>query len=167
MTLDDLDISISEKNKSIFTKDNSIEMKYFLSISLLLLVMHLTVHPILSLHFCSGKLASTEFFSVQENDDCCGNSSSQEQETTCKGEHLVKEKCCNTSVLRLSGDEFEHISDANYSHTLKPVLFLSVRTIVSLLLSYDLVSSLNSYAPPEQLFTTGRELLARICILVI
>lgn len=61
MTLDDLDISISEKNKSIFTKDNSIEMKYFLSISLLLLVMHLTVHPILSLHFCSGKLASTEF----------------------------------------------------------------------------------------------------------
>ena len=107
--MDDLDISISEKNKSIFTKDNSIEMKYFLSISLLLLVMHLTVHPILSLHFCSGKLASTEFFSVQEHDDCCGNSSSQEQDTTGKGQHLVKEKCCHTSVLRLSGDEFEHI----------------------------------------------------------
>jgi hypothetical protein len=46
-------------------------MKYFLSISLLLLVMHLTSAPHLVASFLLGKLASTEFFSVQENDDCC------------------------------------------------------------------------------------------------
>ena len=138
-------------------------MKRFTTILLLTIALLTALHPVVAFHYCSGNLASMEFF-TQESSCCCYSDTDLNR----LQENVIHEKdCCNTVSLDIATDDYLVVGK-----TVIPAFFSNC--FICLLpnelpyLNFDMVEySIIPRAPTEYILSTGREILSRICVYLI
>lgn len=85
-------------------------MKRILTSILILLVLTLSAHPILSMHFCQGELQSFNIHTLNKSNACCMTSAIEDVEnniTTLPSSGIQTDNiCCSTSNLEVVTDSF-------------------------------------------------------------
>ena len=84
-------------------------MKRILTSILLLLVLTLSVHPILSMHFCGGELQSLNIQALSSNSMCCLPTEVEDIENSATSSQSViasDNSCCSTTNLEVVTDNF-------------------------------------------------------------
>lgn len=139
-------------------------MNRALSILFLLLALIISVQPVSAFHFCGGELASVEFFKSNEAASCCCSDDSPAQR---RGTEFSHSGCCHTVVIESSTDDYGSVSVDKLSQLPQPTFMLFAKPGVAYSFGDSYISDIKFNAPPELLPTTGRELLTRICTLII
>lgn len=137
-------------------------MKRTTTLFLIAFVLLLAIHPVVLFHFCSGSINSVQILSEQETTQCCEKESSSDRASSLS---QIENKCCHTSVLELSTDDYLQHHTNQRAELLKSFdfIFLYASVLLSETTNADILSSKHRLSP-EIVYETGRELLTRICI---
>ena len=145
-------------------------MKRILTSILVLLVLTLSVHPILTLHFCQGELYSFTMNATNKADACCISSDVPESNkfntlTT----NLIEssESCCSFQNVEIITDNF--IVEHTNTTIQKPFSFsyLPVSGILNYLINLftpDAIIKSNNPISPIGLYSTTLRFLSYICV---
>ena len=100
-------------------------MKRILTSTLILLVLTLSVHPILSMHFCQGELHSFSVNVKSDTNACCSSSFTNGNSFDILSTDLTEssESCCSTTNLEVVTDNFIlKIAEQNHTPTVSTYL---------------------------------------------
>ena len=150
-------------------------MKKVTSIFLLFIMLVVSVHPVLAVHFCGGKLNS---FSILNNDmekSCCGEKeisphsdvAFQTLNKSSRLTHLLSDnKCCKTQKINISTNDYQyHIQRFNLkNNTLSAWVKLWIVPGLLSIFENNNVIKTNFYFPPGTLHLQNTDLLSFICI---
>lgn len=145
-------------------------IKRVLTSILLLVVLTLSVHPIITLHFCKGDLHSFTMVSKSESNACCvlsditGNNNFGTQSTNLTES---SESCCSFQKVEIITDNF--ILEHTDSTIQKPYTFSYLHMSVILnylnnLLTTETLGKRNNYISPPGLYSTTLRFLSYICV---
>lgn len=144
-------------------------MKRISTYILLLLVLTLSVHPILSMHFCGDELRSLNIGVLSNNSVCCSPAKLEQNESTKTPPlSLIKSdtSCCSTTNIEIVTDNFtSNISQSIESPTetsLMPGWFI-LNYLVNLAAPETTVKS-NLNFPTQGFFIKTLDFLSLVCI---
>ena len=145
-------------------------MKRISTSILLLVVLTLSVHPIITLHFCNGDLHSFTVVSNSEANACCVLSDIAENNNLdTPSTNLIEssESCCSFQNVEIVTDNFT--SEHTTTTIQKPTAFsyFQMSAILNYLINLftpdtNLVS--NNYITQPVLYNTTLKFLAHICV---
>ena len=145
-------------------------MKRILTSLLLLLVLTISVHPIIAMHFCNGDLHSFSLVSKSETNTCCASSTISENITFEKYTNNIinsSESCCTFENVEIITDNFtvEHTNTT----VQKPNTFTLIHASVILdylinLFTPDAIIKSNHPISPIGLRSTTLKFLSYICV---
>ncbi len=137
---------------------------------LLLVVLTLSLHPIITLHFCQGDLHSFKVVSKSETKACCVLSDIAENNNLdTQSTNLIEssESCCSFLNVKVITDNFT--SEHTTTTIQKPTAFsyFQMSAILNYLInlfSIDTLPVSNNYLTPPVLYNTTLKFLAHICV---
>lgn len=145
-------------------------IKRVLTSLLLLVVLTLSLHPIITLHFCKGDLQSIAVDSKSEVIACCALSSITENnnlETLSTNLTVSSESCCSFQKVEVITDNFtiEHTNTTiqkSFTFTYLPISAI-LNYLINLFTPETLNKSNNHISPPW-LHSTTLKFLSYICV---
>lgn len=145
-------------------------MKRISTSILLLLMLTLSLHLILTLHFCEGDLHSYTMVSKSEPIACCVLSDITENNNLgTQSTNLLEssESCCSFKNVEIITDNFT--SEHTTTTIQKPTSFSYFKIAATLnylinLISTDTIPVTNNYLSPPVLYNTTLKFLAHICV---
>lgn len=153
-------------------------MKRIISIFFLTIMLVVSIHPLLSMHFCQGKLSS--FSLMKEAGSCCAtmdmnratvNASLNSKSTDYSHYYLAyhKENCCKTHNMMLSTDNYNYQNQHLSFENMMPV-FTSVWIALHTLINYvepDTSVGFDHLFPPNGQNKLNIDWLTYICTFLI
>lgn len=145
-------------------------IKRILTSILLLVVLTLSVHPIITLHFCNGDLHSYTVLSKSETNACCVLSNLTETNNfDTHSTNLLEssESCCSFQNVEIITDNF--ILEHTNTTIQKPFSFsyLPVSGVLDYLINLftpDAIIKSNNPISPIGLYSTTLRFLSYICV---
>lgn len=145
-------------------------MKRILTSILLLVVLTLSVHPIITLHFCKGDLHSLTVVSKNEANACCISSDITENnnfDTLSNNLTVSSESCCSSKKMEIITDNFilEHTNTTIQKPSTFSYFQLSAQLnyLINLFTPETILKSNNPLSPPG-LYSTTLRFLSYICV---
>lgn len=139
-------------------------MKRITTILLSMFALLVALHPAVAFHYCSGSLASMELFAGESKSCCCPSDATS---NLVHENNISENGCCNTVSVEVATDDYL-IVEQTAATPLYAIDFICLPAMeLSGMDGSDGQYSITSYAPPEHLFKTGREILSRICVYLI
>ena len=145
-------------------------MKRILISILILLVFTLSVHPIITLHFCNGDLHSFTMVSKSEANVCCALSDITENNNfNTYSTNLIEssESCCSFQKVEIITDNFtvEHTNTTIQEPTTFSYFQMSaVLNYLINLFTPDAIIKSNNPISPIGLYSTTLRFLSYICV---
>ena len=144
--------------------------KRILTSLLLVLVLTLSVHPIITLHFCEGDLHSFTIGATNEASACCITSDVTENnyfDTLTTNLTESSDSCCSFKSVEIITDNFtvEHTNTTIQKPT--TYSYFQMSTILDYLInlfSPDTIIESNSFFSTPVLYNTTLKFLAHICV---
>lgn len=145
-------------------------MKRLLSFILLLFVLTVSVHPIITLHFCQGDLHSFTVIANNEVNACCISSDTNENSNfDILSINLTEssESCCSFQKVEIITDNFT-LEHANTTIQ-KPIAFsyIPVAALIDYLINLftpDAIIESNNHTSPTGWYNTTLKFLSYICV---
>lgn len=145
-------------------------MKRILTYTLLLVVLTLSVHPVITLHFCKGELHSFTVVAQNETSSCFVFSkinSRNGYNTLYTNPSFLSESCCSFKRLELITDSF--IIEQNNSPIQKPIVssFVSLSAILIYLINLPTsgaITKYNNHISPTVFYNTTLKFLSYISV---
>ena len=145
-------------------------MKRISTSILLLVVLTLSLHPIVTLHFCKGDLHSFSVVSMNAATTCCALSSISENnnfDTPSTNLTESSESCCSFQNVEVITDNFtsEHTTTTIQNPT--AFSYFQMSAILNYLINLfapDTIPVTNNYLSPPVLYNTTLKFLAHICV---
>ena len=149
-------------------------MRRVISLFFLLIMVAVSIHPMLNMHFCKGQLASVSI--MKEAKVCCvdmgGNrdleASPMQQITNENHSHFINlhKNCCSTRNVTLSTDRYNSLNQNLSLQKLLPsftVTWVALHTLINYIES-DTSVKLRHIFPPDKQSKLNTDLLTYICI---
>lgn len=152
-------------------------MKRLLSFILLLFVLTVSVHPIITLHFCKGDLHSFTVIANNEVNACCVLSTLPENNSLEiysidqfeSNDHFVEtcESCCSFQKVEIITDNFT-LEHTNMTIQ-KPIAFsyIPMAALIDYLINLftpDAIIKSNNHTSPTGWYNTTLKFLSYICV---
>ncbi|MDD2475248.1 MAG: hypothetical protein PHI32_04950 [Dysgonamonadaceae bacterium] len=145
-------------------------MKRVLTSILVLFVLTLSVHPILSLHFCKGELYSFTLNTKNETNACCSSSFTNENnnfDTLSINLTESYESCCSFQKVEIVTDNFT--LERTNTTIQEPFSFSSfpMSAVVDYLINLftpDTIIKNNNHISPSGWYYTTLKFLSYICV---
>lgn len=148
-------------------------MKKILSYIMLLLMLLVTVHPVVGMHFCGGQLHNFHLYDIETDHSCCHVEVVVEPTVCCSAEAESEpmqvqfdSNCCSFETAAMETDAYQTQPQVQLNDKLLPV------AIVSLLLNISevpLIPETNSHLlkysfPPSGRFLADLDPVSLICV---
>ena len=144
--------------------------KRVLTSMLLLVVLTLSLHPVITLHFCKGDLHSFTMVSESEANTCCALSYSNENNNSdTPSTNLIEssDNCCTSQNVEIITDNFtiEHTNTTiQKSSTFSYFQISAILNYLINLFTPETILTSNYHLSPQGLYSNTLRFLSFICV---
>ncbi len=144
-------------------------MKRTISILLLLLMLVISVRPMMSMHFCQGKMFSVSLLKAAGDHSCCGGMSAdmeKSQKQVSAMPHFMGDHgtCCKTQKVYVATDNFNSQVELSIAKLLPSFVYVGLifKYLINITEPESLIKA-QFFSPPDKLSKKSVDLLALIC----
>ncbi|TWV15041.1 hypothetical protein FQ707_01620 [Bacteroidaceae bacterium HV4-6-C5C] len=144
-------------------------MKRTISILLLLLMLVISVRPMMSMHFCQGKMSSVSLLKATGDHSCCGGMNADMEKSSKNvsvASHFVDDHdtCCKTEKVYVATDNFNSQVELSIAKLLPSFVYVGLifKYLINITEPESLIKA-HIFSPPDKLSKKSVDLLALIC----
>ena len=155
-------------------------MKKITAIFLLFIMLLVNAHPVVAMHFCSGKFHTFKLFQIESDHSCCHlaieEAVPETGVTCCSIEQNIPDQkqidetfnsiCCENEITQLLTDEFQNQQQHNTASISIPSVILTFLVNFSEIIKLPEINTINlkNFFPPTGRFLTDIDFVSYICV---